>query len=578
MVVHQIDIYPDATLEDGIKRSDNDEYDPEYRYYRYTGSSSSFNLSALLYNGKLLPGIPPYIITIENIVTYFKGDKILLIQILASGIGSLYRLNQDVDEDVDKVTFAEFTPRNAHILHDKELGAVLKNITEHGGFNFPELYKRNRSTALQIVGYLDLVFDLERVSLGSNPTIYPSEISKRKIVIKEDKILNGSFKKASHTLVHESFQIKGIKLPNGEYMKVKGGLPTGVFEEFNVYYRDADHTNPLLVELLEFHANDEHVQIAWHLTKNANGKWDLRKICSVIDEATELVQVLQNIVTHNRLLVDKISDESLRTKLGDIRDGLSVDVTQIRGSTGVIQYYSFDGVSIPYKKCKDAVQGYFLVRHATIPHFTLKKIKVAETKELTKDELPPFGTLFGRLNAYYIDYASNNPVLIELECLDHSALEDSPNLVYYYSRNDGDRWMGYRLEIKAYVENNRLKFPDKDALISHIKENGNKIVFEDLKGKLTGKLTKYPSQMNNKREQEDVVKEADEKAEERTSTGSMQNSKHNIQSGESGTIEYGVGVTFGILAICVGIYLLFPSIKRLAHDYSIQKLMYRRYV
>ncbi|AFZ79746.1 hypothetical protein BEWA_025950 [Theileria equi strain WA] len=582
---YMIDVSPNVTAREGIKCDKNNEI-AGYESFRYTSSDGQpFYISVLYFNGRPLKGIILSIIRINYLKTYFKEDKLLLIHIVLYDATNIYYLNQDTTAEVGDVTFTEITPQSKQPIDTSELTLIFSNIETNGGFNFPEFYRRDRSTALQIFSDLDLVFNLERTSLGSGPNNYLSEISTRNIALKENEISNGSFKKVKHALVDKSFKIKGIKLRNGNYMKVKGGLPTGILEGFNVYYRDSDYSNPLLVELLEIcPLPDNYVKTKFYLTMNEDdGRWDIRKIFSVVDEKTELPTLLQNIVTHNRLMVDGIIGGELKNKLYDIRQCFSIDLTQVP-SLGRISYYLFDGMCIPYRREKDPVGGYYLVRHATIPHFTIQRIKVTKTKELTEDNIPPLGTLFGRLNAYYTDNSYKDVVLIELECLEHSEFEDSPIFFYYYSNDGKDNWTGYELETTVSDEDGLWTIPDKDALIAHIKENDNKIIFERLKKELTGKLTMYSSSVSDKkRKEQDIVKEIDKSTEKRESTESMPNSKfapkseHDIHSGEKfDALGCGIGVTFGIIAICVGIYLVFPSIKRFTHHHTIQKFMYRR--
>ncbi|EKX73053.1 hypothetical protein BEWA_016140 [Theileria equi strain WA] len=598
MNTYQVDICPTVTPLKGLERKDGEKIGGKYNSYIFTAKSEEkFEISAIVYDGEPLKGIVVSNTMVEKLTIYLDGyNKILLIHTLAFEVGNLYWINQDTTKNTERVTFAEFLLKETSHLNTGELGCILSNVTQHSGFNSIDLHMKHESTAKKLVSVSDIIFDLDKRYWDSSDSgKYLSEISRGEVTVIKSVIAGSNFTKIIHNALSKTFMIRGIKLSNGKYMKINGGFPNEGFAEFNVYYRDSDYSNPLLVELVEVYpTTHNYVKTKFYLTmngKDSNGKWDICQICSVIDEKTELVQILQNITTHNRLLVYNISDEKLRNKLGDIRKGFSVDVTQIRGSTGVIQYYSFDGMYVPFKKERKQTKGYYMVRHATIPYFTVKKIKVTKTKELTEDELPPLGTLFEKLNAYYADYSYKDAVLIELECLDHSESDESPLFFYYYSQDERDEWIGYKLETHFVLDDGEEAIPDKNTIITHIKQHNNKIIFEELWKKLKGKLTRYPPATNKNPKGEQTTddttkdirghgnsKEADEKAEERTSTGSMQDSKHNIHSGEFDAVGCGIGVTFGILAICVGIYLLFPSIKRLANHYTIKKFMYSRYV
>ncbi|AFZ80434.1 hypothetical protein BEWA_032870 [Theileria equi strain WA] len=137
MNTYQIDICPTVTPLKGLERKDGENIGDKYNSYIFTAKSEEkFEISAIIYNGKPLKGIVLLNTMVENITIYLDGhNKILLIHTLAFEVGNIYWINQDITKGTESVTFAEFLLKETSHLNTGELGCILSNVTQYGGFN-----------------------------------------------------------------------------------------------------------------------------------------------------------------------------------------------------------------------------------------------------------------------------------------------------------------------------------------------------------------------------------------------------------------------------------------------------------
>ncbi|EKX72616.1 hypothetical protein BEWA_000010 [Theileria equi strain WA] len=498
----RLDLDPNngTTKKDNVERTENsaDHKVDGYTSYKYAKQDSKdpFVLSALLFGKSPLPGILSYPILVTYVTTYFNsvGTKLLLMHISVSDGNHKYYLNPDTSRKPENLAFTEFIPQNKQSLNSDELYDILQDITNNDGFGLAQFGSSKRNRANKLVGENYLIFNLERGPDNS----YKSEITDLDIkTMPVDIVSVSGFSKVRHTPDYSQFRLLGIKLKNGQYMKVTDGFPNDPIEEFYVYYRDSDHNynDPLLISLKIVQNGIygiNYLPSRYYITKNISNnsrKWDIRKIGSYIDERNGgLRQVLQSISANGKLAVDSIEDSELRDKLGDTSKGLTIDLTQTtaggNGSTGA---YTSDNISIPYKR--ESSTGsyiYHTITHAyNFPSFTIKTINTV-SGEIGSDKLPP-GTVFGRLRANYSGGDYNNLLFLELLCLYNSQDTKSPRYVYYYSKDGSGQWQGYILNTTVSA-----RTTDMESVIKHLKSNGNKINIGSLVDQgLEGKIFKY---------------------------------------------------------------------------------------
>ncbi|AFZ79719.1 hypothetical protein BEWA_025680 [Theileria equi strain WA] len=481
----------------GIKRSENEEGLKEYKSYKYSKhDSGSFILSSLSYDRKPLQGILSYALPVTSITTYFNKDrkKLLLIQIALPGGNNWYYTNPDTKENPENLILTKFIPQNNVTLEISDLKNILQTIKTNNGFNILELYRSHSKTAQKLVKKNYIIFDLTQKPNPGGKTTYSSEVTNEQVAVSESKRINGTYPEVKHDPGYSQFRVLGIRLPDKSYMKVDG-FPDGLVEKFHVYYgrSDQNYGDPLLVDLKLVASSVYDISYfpsRYYITKNTpEGKWDIRKIFSEIKEKHAFPIILQNIVSYKKLDVDKLENtDGLREKLGDIRGGLTIDLTKTEGAVGIIQYYSSDGVSIPYKKESSTnTYVYHSTRHAYgIPGFTVKNIKTGSGNDITEDKLPPSSTLLGGFYANYSGSGYERLLFLELICFHYPTATEFPVFFYYYSKDENYQWQGY---ILTTTMNNSTA--DVESVIEHIKENYGKINLERLGDKLTGKLTKY---------------------------------------------------------------------------------------
>ncbi|AFZ79450.1 hypothetical protein BEWA_022980 [Theileria equi strain WA] len=463
-----------------IERTENstDGKVPEgYKSYKYAKQDSgSFILSAFLFKGNLLPGVLLYPISVTSVITYFKESKygrLLLVDIAVSDGKHVYYLNPDTT--ARGVTFTEFAPTKKTSLETGELDHVLQNINTNNGFDIGKLITNYSTTAKKLFGDTDIIFDLSKTN-----DKYDSEVTTQSVSVIDYGIkVASTYPKVDHTPASQPFYAKGIKLPNGKYMKVKGGFPNEGFTGFNVYYKEDNKNVPLLIELklkvLATDAGNSYIPGWYYIYKTDNANtWDIIKVTGTsIDN--ELPELLKKISTENNLEVEKL--------LPGVKD-LEIDLTQTTNSnTGETKHYASGKTTVHYKQV--SFNEYKAIRHASaFPSFTVNSIKTGSGGDITKGQLPPPGTLLSKLNAYYNDSSHSQLVLIELIGFHDPSLTNYPKYVYYYY-NDGTKWVDYLLSTTVSSH-----AADMENVIKHVRANSGKIAPEKL-GELKSKLTKY---------------------------------------------------------------------------------------
>ncbi|EKX72169.1 hypothetical protein BEWA_046330 [Theileria equi strain WA] len=469
-----------------------------YKYYSEPGKGKPFILSALLHKESVLKGIIPYPVPVKVISTYFNGDKtnILFIHIALSSGTNWYCANPDTKTDLENNILTRFISESK-VLCTNDIENILQNVETHNGFSIAQLNATDGSFSKKLLGDSDIIFDLtEKPSTSGGNGKYDSEYSGTSITVTPGSLIGGTFKKIQHNPTYSPFCVKDIQLSGGQYMKVKGGLPNDLITGFYVYYKDSDYTTPLLVELnisLDV-ISGSYVTSRYLLSKNTekSGKgkgWDIRKIGSYIEEG-ELKKVIQSISDGSKLNLTLIEGEDLKSKLGDINKGITIDITRTFEQTGGIhtKYYDSDGVRIPYKTLKS--NAYYVVQQPYFPSFILKGIKTESGSDITGKNLHPPGTEIWQLNIYFKE-AYKDPVLIEVICK-YEQSDGCPKYVYYYCKDGNNTWNGYLLSTQFKKGGAGEDFADTENLIRHVKQNADKVVFEKLEGNLKGRLTKYP--------------------------------------------------------------------------------------
>ncbi|EKX72134.1 hypothetical protein BEWA_045980 [Theileria equi strain WA] len=617
MHIHRLDIGTRVNNPgDGIIRTENKDGVPNgYSSLKYSSTDGKpFDISVLYINGKPLKSIIILVTAIISIVTYCRRGRVLLVHFLILGEIYYYIFNPDTKSEETENVFIEFAPVYNQGLSEEDVKILLRHIRTNRGFNLVHLIEKNRELAGKLIDHSDLIFDISK-NPGGHSQGYPCNIKGIYIFVDVRWKIGDNIVRVQHTptVYSSEFHVKGIESGSGNCIKVKGGLPNDPITEFSVYYYTEDvlYENPIFITLKITNHHKDHIPGYYILSRNANGIWDLRQTSPLVYSSTSDIQeIARNIATYNRLLVDKISDESLRTKLGDIRQGLSIDLTKTNdppteeSSLTIMSEassYDSDGIRIPYKKYNDA-RGYSIVRHAsTIPYFTVQSIRTGTDNDIAEDDLPPFGTLFGRLNVYYADYSYKNALLIELRCLyDYPGTDDSSTCIdYYYISDENNEWVAYRLETKAPKWGKEYDTSGRNALIAYVKQTDGKIAPERLGEKLGNSLSKYqPRRINVKQEIKEVTEDPLDTEEEDDEDGdarkgsiaglgllsSMDNNPH-YDKGQN-TTGYIFGFIIVIIILCLYSYFAFSSVRkfaripyigRLSHSPFINRRLHRHY-
>ncbi|EKX72309.1 hypothetical protein BEWA_047740 [Theileria equi strain WA] len=480
----RLDLDPSKNFPTRIERSENKDGKIEgYNSYKYTVKyDGSFNLSALLYNDELLPGLLSYDVSVRAVITYFKEkeNKPLVVH-LESNTTHTYYFNPDTISEPGDVIFTEFIV-SGKALDTPELEKVLNNITRHSGFSITQLNATDGSLSKKLLGENDIMFDLTHRPNAS----YISELANVNVNVSRYGTIDGLYQEVRHSSDYNQFRVLGIKLPGGQYMEVKGGFPNDLITEFSVYYRNGNHDDPYLVTLKISFVGSNIIPSRYYLTKSDNEgteQWDIRRVSLHLDNS-EILHILRDISLNGKLQLQAHGDESIKKKLYDIRNGLPIDLTQTTGgSPGQTKYYVSKDVLIPYMIMQDESNKYRFIRHANVPSFTLKSVKT-NSGEIDTKQLPPSGTLLGSFNVYYKNLEDKDPVLIELVCIYNTT--NTLAYAYYYCKEEG-KWQGYVLS--TTVENSRT---DMLNVIKHVSKNDNKIVPSKLGQSLENKLVKYP--------------------------------------------------------------------------------------
>ncbi|EKX72472.1 hypothetical protein BEWA_049390 [Theileria equi strain WA] len=562
MHTYQLDLYPYLEVKEGIKRVDNKDGVPKgYKSFRYTSSDGDvFDLSVVLYSGKALRGIISSMINVDEIITYFKGghENLLIVKIVA-GLGDYLYFNPDTNENLENVRFSEFLYEGDDEFGMNHLKKILDNIDENSGFDIIKLSKVDKDFTKDIYHSSNFIFDLTQTN-----DKYVPELSDRELTVTKKNNID-KYPKIQHQYKNP-FNVKGIKLSNSEYMKVKGGLPDDLIDEFMVYYSSESKRDPLLVTL-RIYSHKELCAPSYYFLSKTNdhgGKWDIREICSVIGEKNgELEKVLENIATNGKLDIGKIKDPNdLKSKLGDISNGLTIDLTKAEGPPGKTSHYVSDGVSIPYKKKQEREKQYTVVLHADIYSFSIKMIRIDEKTELREDKLPPCGTLFRKLKVYYPDQTYKDIVFIELECSNDIAVDDAPVCVYYYSKDGKGEWKAYRLDTNVLLSNAKYGDLEKDLVVYNIRENHGHIDLskfqniEKLGGEFNPCIKNGGIERRNKPKNSATKGNKDDEYAEDISENSTR----------SQVIGYVLASLASVMTIGIGAYLIWPSMRR--HIYS----------
>ncbi|AFZ79377.1 hypothetical protein BEWA_022250 [Theileria equi strain WA] len=507
----------------------------------------SFVLSAILYKDKLLPGIIPYPIPVQTVFTYrtYEG-KILLIRLQGKGTQTYY-FNPDTNEDVEKVIFSKFVVSNTP-FDKNDVYEILQNISENSGLDLVKLNQRKNHIAIELLGENDIIFDLTHKPPKHT---YISEITNIQLTISSYRDIGGFIKIQHIPTSYTQFRVLGIRLKGSDYMKVKGGFPNYLITEFYVYYGNSDHNHiyPLLIDLKVVPGaidSSGYIPSRYYITKNTlEGKWDIRKVGSVIDEKTELGQILQNIATNEKLNI-VLMGENIKNKLYDIRNGLPIDLTQTTaGDIGYTGTYISDEVYIPYKKETSYNAYSYSIRHAyNIPRFPIKSINTSEGT-ISGKQLPLLNTMFWKINVYCKSNSYNDPVLIELIGLYNNNRDatESPMCAYYYCK-EGSKWMGYILSTTVGESGK-----DMENVIKHIKQNYGKVNLEDsgTLEDLKSKLTRYPP-VDTGLETEDIKDTDSDGVKEESGEGGTPQKTDQQTSGPSAGAIAGYTTTGGVVA------------------------------
>ncbi|AFZ81069.1 hypothetical protein BEWA_004770 [Theileria equi strain WA] len=506
----RLDLDPTAKFPNkyGISRYENNEITGGYTSYKYEKSgegSQPFTLSVLLFEGKPLPGILSYPISVTSVVTFYDEGKknLLLIDILISGT-HIYYLNPDTSSEPVKVTFTKFAPKDSKEVGNSDLTKILQDIIQHSGFNINELGKQTRNVAKSLLGDNGIIFDLTQQPNKRNipkSKTYGSELINAEVIVTDDGKIKGIYHKVQHVLSSLPFYIKGIKLQNGAYMKVKGGFPNDPLTGFIVYYKDGHYEDAFLVTLKVSFSGLNLVPSRYYLTKtNKEGteQWEIRKVGLHLEDP-EILEVLRDISLHDELKLQAHGDKKIKKKLYDISKGLPIDLTLTTDNAiKITKYYESDEAIIPYQK-EGKRDNYWIIEHANkIPSFSVKSIKISKKVSIKTNDLPPEGTIFEKLNAYYADNSYKNLVLMELTCLydtDHNT-EGLYRYVYYYSTPDnGNTWQGYLLSTTVGESNGVM-----GNVIKHVIER-SRIDLDNLgsyQSSLENKLVEYPTDLSPK--------------------------------------------------------------------------------
>ncbi|EKX73022.1 hypothetical protein BEWA_015830 [Theileria equi strain WA] len=444
-------------------------------------------LIGLSYNGNKLSklSITKPFDNIMNVTVYFNRlNNVFLLMKISTSAKSYYYTNHDTNQSIgEKAEFDDFVTTASHALSEIELQGILDELFMKGKLDYYELSTGLRERLVRGGG---VILDLANHKHGM---FYVSDETNIQVMVTEDYSVTG-YKGVQHTPFYYQFWIKGIKNKNGEEIRVEGQFPNYPLNCI-VYYHgdDNSYNNPLLVMFYlkeNTYGDPIDVPSKYLMCKN-NQKinWDVLRVkdSSIGDE--ELLQILENISTNNRLLVEKISDENLRAKLGDITRYITVDLTN---TTKYPKPYNYESGTN-----RAEIPVYILVMKYinTFNTFTIGEIKMSDGI-ITGKQLPTPETKIRKLSAYYTDYVGKNLFLIEVIPL-YTISSGSQKAVYYYYR-DNNEWRGCKLETLVEIrDDGREDYRVTQNFVKYVVENQGKITYDDLKEQdLMVNLEPYP--------------------------------------------------------------------------------------
>lgn len=378
----------------------------------YYSKSGSFTVSSVSYKSTKLTIDISKDTVITKIITYFtKNDDKLLCVYIHRKESCIYYINPNIDSPIGPSTyFEEFMTANKTILDENYLSTVLKNVEDNKSINYRVLPGDIREKFLRSN---DVFFDLRKTSgtTSSSGKKYFSDFTAMEVNLTDRKV--GQYPKVQHYPTNHPFYIKGIKDPNGKDIKVEGGFPNDPLNEFNVYYKDDNYKDPLLVELKVNLGTGSTGYIPEKYLISKNGEkteWDIIRIAGTWMGDNDLKAILDNIVENDKLEVEKLGD-SVKNKFKDITKNLIINLNaSFTSETGM---YSSEGQSIHYKVEKST--GYTVVQHASkFPTFTVTKIETSSGDITYPTFLPPPDTLINNLKIYYKGTDTKDPLLIYL--------------------------------------------------------------------------------------------------------------------------------------------------------------------
>ncbi|EKX72380.1 hypothetical protein BEWA_048470 [Theileria equi strain WA] len=522
---------------------------PYIKYEYHNGES--FTASQLLYNDVPLDFIiPESKKDAKRIITYFSSEKILLVVQIEVNDRCTYYVNKKVDKPIDDTAvFEDFVTVYSRSLEATELKEIMNRIKGRN-FYYDALSEGLRNKLLRGA---DLIFDLRQKPPGEHTakTSAYKYMNTTISLIKQDQGTKG-FVSVAHRPRPRNFWVKSITGPDGHEITVDGGFTRETIETFKVYYGTNDFTyeNPLVIVLtmsLDYKGSITRLSEKYLLSRNgARNVWESRRICGNVDSyrRNDFWEVLENISRYGRLKVEELSRD-IQRQLVDITKNLTINFTKVYSPEGL---YASNRATVHYRKDASPA-GYSLVLHAdTFPSFTVKRIRIRDGNELTGNKLPPTNTVFGRFAVYYDGKDYKTPVLIEMICT-YKLVRGSSKIIYYYSKDENDKWVGYKLEVKVSIRDDGLEdHTATESFLRHVRCNKNNIRIGSLKNEVKqGKLDEYnPSPLDDS---ENGPEEEDEDYENYKQRG----------------VSYSSSAIFGITsAVAIGIMLLVFAGRKLA--------------